>query len=206
MFWIEVLGYTASLIILISLLMTSVKRLRWINLVGALAFCIYGFMLNAIPVAIMNGGIGFINIYFLFHMYRQKDFFSLLTVQDNTYFSHFMNAYQKDIKKIIFIDDDLTNPLYQKCFILRNTVPAGVLVAKPYNEKTLEILVDYVTPAYRDFKMGYFLYEKQKSYFLDQGYTQLITRPGSYKHQKYLKHMGYVEVRIKKEIYFQKNL
>jgi len=204
--WIEVLGYAASLIILISLLMSSVKRLRWINLVGAVAFAIYGFVLKAIPVGVMNSGIVLINVYYLYNMYSKKDYFSLLEVKDITYFNHFMSAYEKDIKKFIYMDEDLNHESTIKCFILRNTVPAGLIVAKPYHNHTLEILVDYVTPAFRDFKMGSFLYENQKSYFLDKGYHQLITKPGSFRHQKYLKHMGFVEVRIKQEIYFQKNI
>lgn len=204
--WVEVLGYAASLIILVSLLMSSVKRLRWINLVGALAFAVYGFVLKAIPVGVMNSGIVLINIYYLYHMYNKKDYFNLLEVKDQTYFEHFMNAYEKDIKKFIFVDEDLKNENLIKCFILRNTVPAGILVAKQVHNHTLEILVDYVTPTYRDFKMGQFLYEREKSYFLDKGYQQLITKPGSFRHQKYLKMMGFVEVRIKQEIYYQKNI
>ena len=35
---LEWIGYTASLIVLVSLLMSSIKKLRWINLFGALIF------------------------------------------------------------------------------------------------------------------------------------------------------------------------
>lgn len=58
----EWLGYIASLIVLISLLMSSVKKLRWINLLGSLTFAVYGFLINALPVAVMNAGIVGINI------------------------------------------------------------------------------------------------------------------------------------------------
>ena len=51
------IGYIASLIVLVSLLMSSVKKLRWINLGGALLFGIYGFLIGSLPTGFMNFGI-----------------------------------------------------------------------------------------------------------------------------------------------------
>ena len=45
------IGYLGSLVVLISLLMSSIKKLRWINLVGAVIFAFYGFMISSIPIA-----------------------------------------------------------------------------------------------------------------------------------------------------------
>ena len=61
----DYLGYAASLIVLISLLMSSIKKLRWINLAGALLFGIYGFMIQSLPTGFMNLGIVIIDIYYL---------------------------------------------------------------------------------------------------------------------------------------------
>lgn len=36
--FLEILGYIASLIVLISLLMSSIIKLRWINLLGSAVF------------------------------------------------------------------------------------------------------------------------------------------------------------------------
>ncbi len=49
---LELLGYTASLLIAVSLMMTSVLRLRVINLAGAAAFSAYGFLIGAVPVGV----------------------------------------------------------------------------------------------------------------------------------------------------------
>ena len=48
----EVIGYAASLIILVSLLMTNVYRLRLINLAGSLCFSLYGWLIGAWPVCV----------------------------------------------------------------------------------------------------------------------------------------------------------
>ena len=42
------------MIIVVSLLMSSIIKLRWINLAGALIFCVYGFLINAAPVCASN--------------------------------------------------------------------------------------------------------------------------------------------------------
>ncbi|MDO9629645.1 MAG: hypothetical protein Q7I99_07065 [Acholeplasmataceae bacterium] len=188
---LEWLGYVASLIVLLSLLMSSVKRLRWINLGGSLLFAVYGFAIGALPVGFMNAGIVIINIYYLYQMYSKKDYFKLLPIKDTIYYNHFMNSHITDMRSFMNVEDHLEDEKYEKIFILRNTVPAGVVVGIAKDKKTFEILIDYVTPAYRDFKIGKFLYEEQNNYFLSHGYSSLITKPGNIKHQKYLKRMGF---------------
>ncbi|MEL7596968.1 MAG: lactate dehydrogenase [Clostridiaceae bacterium] len=73
--WLEWLGYLASLIVLISLLMNSILKLRWINLVGSGIFSLYGFLIGALPVGFMNLGIVLINIYHLVKIYHSKEYF-----------------------------------------------------------------------------------------------------------------------------------
>ena len=67
----EMLGYSASVLVAISLMMQSVVKLRTINLVGAILFSIYGVMIGAFPVAFLNGFIAVANIYYLHQMYRE---------------------------------------------------------------------------------------------------------------------------------------
>lgn len=187
--------------------MSSVKRLRWINLIGSVIFAVYGFLIHALPVGVMNLGIVIINTYYLYQMYSKKDYFTLLKLGNQTeYFNHFMSFYKENIESFMEVEKDLEDPKYIKLFILRNTVPAGVVVTKIRNDKTLEIVIDYVIPAYRDFKIGNFLYEGQKDFFISQGYDTLLTKPGNEKHQNYLKRMGFIPETVNDEFYYLKNL
>lgn len=190
--WQEWLGYIASLIVLVSLLMSSVKRLRWINMAGSLVFAVYGFLISAYPVAVMNLGIVIINSYYLYQMYSKKDYFKLLNVSDMTYFNLFVSNYEKDMKNFMAYDESLDDASLERLFVLRNMVPAGILVGKKH-EDTFEILVDYVTPMYRDFKIGAFLYEDQKNVLKDKGISKLISKPGNERHEAYLKRMGFIK-------------
>ncbi|PKK97483.1 MAG: hypothetical protein CVV58_01030 [Tenericutes bacterium HGW-Tenericutes-3] len=205
--YLEWLGYLASFIVLISLVMSSLKKLRWISLVGSAMFATYGFLISALPVGFMNTGIVLVNIYYLVQMYKKKDYFSLLKLGSQTeYFNYFMSFYKENIESFMEVEKDLDDPKFMKLFILRNTIPAGIVVSRIKNEKTLEIIIDYVVPAYRDFKMGHFLYEDQKDFFISQGYETLLSKPGNEKHQNYLKKMGFIPESIDGEFYYLKNL
>lgn len=192
---LEYVGYLASLIILVSLLMSSVKKLRWINLLGSLIFMVYGYLNQVYPVAVMNGGIVIINVVYLFQMYKKKDYFRITPLDEHKhYFDYFMSFYESDIKSFIKEPYDLSKPDLMKIFILRNTVPAGVFIGKASETGDLEVYVDYVTPQYRDFKVGNFLFENEKQMFLDKGIKRLVSAPGTEKHEKYLIKMGFDKV------------
>lgn len=66
----ELLGYSASLMIALSLSMRSLLTLRVINLTGALLFTIYGLLIGALPVAALNFYIVLVNLYYLQQMFR----------------------------------------------------------------------------------------------------------------------------------------
>lgn len=189
--FVEILGYVASLVVLISLLMSSVKKLRWINMIGSVVFAVYGFLIGAIPVAVMNLGIVCINLYYLYQMYSKKDYFTLLPLNDALYFQNFLDFHKDDIQSFMKVEDNYLDEQYLKLFILRNTVPAGLVVGKKVDKETFEILIDYVTPSYRDFKIGNFLYEDQNHIFTERGFKKLVTKPGNEKHQSYLIKMGF---------------
>ncbi len=66
----EWVGYLASLLVAISLMMANIKKLRWWNLIGSALFVVYGVAITAYPVALVNLFIVLINIYYLTKIYR----------------------------------------------------------------------------------------------------------------------------------------
>ena len=69
---IEIIGYMASLMVAISLTMKNIVMLRWINSIGCGIFVVYGSIIEAWPVAIMNAVIVGINMYHLLKMSRAQ--------------------------------------------------------------------------------------------------------------------------------------
>jgi len=204
---LEIIGYLASVIVAVSLMMSSLRLLRWINLVGAAIFSTYGFLIGAYPVGILNAFIAIVDIYFLSAMYFKKEYFKALPVRaDNKYLLEFLKYYKEDIKK--FFPDFIYNPEINKYsfFVLRDMFVAGVILARDYEEGILKISLDYTVPQYRDFKVGRYVYEKHIKTFIDDGYKLLITFPSGKNHIKYVQRMGFIETNHNGKICYLKNL
>ncbi|ASF17248.1 MULTISPECIES: YgjV family protein [Shewanella] len=71
MIW-EWVGYLASVVVAISLMMSNIKKLRWLNLLGAVLFVAYGMAIQAYPVAAVNFFIVLIDAYYLVVIYREQ--------------------------------------------------------------------------------------------------------------------------------------
>lgn len=67
---VELIGYFASFMVAISLLMVSFVKLRIVNLVGSLSFVTYGALIGSIPILAANLFIVFVNIYHLGRIFR----------------------------------------------------------------------------------------------------------------------------------------
>ncbi len=189
---LEYIGYVASLIVLVSLLMSSIKKLRWINLIGSVTFAIYGFLIGSLPVGLLNIGTVLINVFYLWKMYTSKDYFKILPFVNNTqYFQYFLNYYKKDLSHYASTNEIDVESSAISFYILRNIVPAGVFVASLYDKDSLKVELDYVVPEYRDFKIGKYLFSKGNNVFSNKGYHKLYSFTNNPKHEKYLLKMGF---------------
>ena len=189
--WLEILGFVASLVVAVSLMMRNVFWLRVINGIGALVFTVYGILIQSAPVAVMNGFVFVIDIYFLIQT-LQPDYYEVLQVETDAYYLRkFLSFYQKEIKRYIPEFSGEISPDAAVFFILRNAVPAGLLVVREHEDGRLWIEVDFAIPAYRDFKLGRFVYDHQKEFFDTEKYDQVYCEATQRSHQRYLKRMGF---------------
>lgn len=190
-FWLEMVGYSGSILVAISLMMKSLLRLRLINLVGALVFVVYGLLIGAYPVALLNGLIVGIDLYYLIQMWRQKDYFTLLEVSpDGAYLRGFVDYYKDEIAEIFPDYTHHPQPGQVSLFVLRNMVPAGLLIIEPDGQQA-RVQLDYVIPGYRDFRVGKFLFEDHADYFTRRGIQSLAAAAGAEHHARYLQRMGF---------------
>ncbi|MBP3193766.1 hypothetical protein [Natronogracilivirga saccharolytica] len=188
----EIIGYVASVLIAVSLMMSAIIRLRIINMIGAATFCLYGILIGAIPVAAMNGFIVLINIYYLSKMLGDKEYFRLLRVSpESEYLKSFLSFYQDEIKKFQ-PDFDMKPGAEDICiFVLRDMVPGGLVIGSPDNSGILNIKLDFVIPNYRDFKISKYLFNERCDFLKEQGLTKLVARAVSKDHRAYLEKAGF---------------
>jgi len=187
---VEIIGYVASIVVAISLTMSSILKLRIINLIGAITFVIYGLMLPTYPVAFVNFLIACINVYYLIQMSSQKEYFQILDSEANSqYLTHFLDFHRQDILKFFPQFNSETQKAHRSFFVLRNTVPAGLIVFEE-KEDHVNIVLDYVTPQFRDFKVGQFLYKQNCQIFTGKKVCCKATSPWL---ERYLPKMGFVK-------------
>ncbi|MEM9208779.1 MAG: hypothetical protein AAGA61_06005 [Pseudomonadota bacterium] len=188
---VEWLGYAASALVLISLSMSSIAKLRWFNLCGASAFAVYGYLINAWPVTLMNTAIAGVNIYYLLQLYTRKDDFKALPIgTDDAYLQEFLAYHRDDIRRWYPTFDTLPNDALV-LLVLRNLAVAGVLVLKDRGDRTTEILVDYVIPEYADRKVGRFLFYQNRVFFRDRNFDRVIIDGKRIRNQGYFDAMGF---------------
>lgn len=192
--YLEWLGYLASFIIVISLLMSSIIKLRWVNLSGAVMFCAYGFLIGSFPVCVSNALIAAIDIYYLFKIYTGKEYFQVLEIKKgDLYLKRFLNFYKNDIK-YFFADFDFNCCEEENTvsfYILRNMITAGIFIGKKLDDGSLMVLMDFAVPEYRDFKIGNYIYGENEKYFAHLGYKRFCAETRTMKHQTYLVKMGF---------------
>lgn len=190
---IELLGYLASALVAVSLMMRSVVRLRLVNLVGACCFSAYGFAIGALPVAGMNAFIAVINVIYLAKLLRAGPSFQVVDVRpEEACLRAFLDFHEEDIAR--FFPKAAWKPLpegVRAFLILRDAAPIGVVLGRPAGPGTLHIDVDYVSVDYRDLKPGRHFYGERAPLLSREGVTRLVTDTRHHQHASYLQKVGF---------------
>lgn len=190
---VELVGYAGSLLILLSMTRTSILQLRIIGLLGSSAFFVYGVLIAAYPIAIVNVVIVGVHLFFLRQLLSKKiEFFTSLELnKDSRYLRHFLEFHGDDISthqpgfRFEPRDDQV------RAFVLRDTVPAGVFIGRTCADGSVEVELDYVVPQYRDFKVAQFLYSDRSHIFAKRGCRTIWARPGNDVHVRYFERLGF---------------
>ena len=128
---LELFGYLGSLVVIVSMLMTSVFKLRVINTIGSLMFSAYALMIHSYPTMVMNLFLAGINIWHLMKLrdtHRQYDLVEV-TPQDE-FLKYLIDTFQGDILKFF---PDFTPERIKGCcgyVILCQSSPAGLFLAE----------------------------------------------------------------------------
>ncbi|MBN1651087.1 MAG: YgjV family protein [Bacteroidales bacterium] len=191
---IEIIGYLGSFFIAFAMTFSSIIRLRWFSLIGTILFTTYGFAIGAYPVGIVNAFIMITNIVFLTKQYTKKELFRTLSVRnDNNYLLDFIQFHKADIAKFFPKFEHHVSDEKISFLVLRNMQVAGVFIGRMIDKNTLCVELDYVTPEYRDYKLGQYIYNAKQPIFLERSINTLISGSYSLKNDAYLKKLGFEE-------------
>lgn len=190
---IDLIGYAGSLLVAVSLSMTQVRRLRWINLVGASTFSLYGALAGVWPVMLLNGYIALVDAWLLLRMSRRREWFSLLALPESPspFLTRFLEHHRRDLATH-FPDFEPDLPRrWQGVWILRDMLPVGLFVYEPTGEGEARVLLDYVIPAYRDLKNARWLLGEGSAALRAAGVRRLVAESRVPVHRRYLQKLGF---------------
>ncbi len=188
---IELIGYLGSALVVISMLLTSVKKLRIVNMTGSVIFAIYALIIQSYPTAVMNFCLVAINVYQLIRLSRVKQHFRLIESNGRgPVIADLIRYYDKDIKHFFpEFDLEVAEECNEVYLVVIDTTPAGFIIGNRIDADTIDIKADYSLPAYRDLSVGKYLYGALP----EKGIRRLLFRVSSVDHEPYMKKMGFVQ-------------
>jgi len=192
---VEALGYLASALVILSLTMRSVVRLRIISLCGSVAFFVYGLMIESPPVMVTNGCIAVINVWFLrqefFVAVRNRSDLGVSAIRpDSPFLTDFIEYHIDDIGRFqpdfhMPPGDDVMSLL-----LTRDGLPAGLIVGRRSGDE-LTIDLDYVLREHRDSRIGQWVFGPGADVFRSAGLRRLRSSASTDDHDKYLRRVGF---------------
>lgn len=196
---IEIYGYIGSVLVVVSMLMSSIIKLRVINILGSVISGSYALIIGSFPLVLMNSCLIIINVYNLYKLLKAEQKYDLVDSEANDAFvGYFLAHYKDDIQKYFpgFTMDNAADKAFIVCC---EGNPSNILLGKDNGNGVLDVILDYSTPVYRDCSAGKYLYAALPS----KGVKVLqFAQNASKEHEDYLTKMGFK----KENGVFQKNL
>ena len=78
--------------------------------------------------------------------------------------------------------------------VIRDLVIANIFSASLSEEGDANVLINFTVEQYRDYKVGTFIFEKERDYLISKGVKRIVyDKVSNIKHEKFLKVMGFIK-------------
>ena len=181
MSWLDALGWAGSALLVYSLLQARVLRFRVLNTVGCLVLIVFNALVGVWPMVGMNLVLAGINLWFIRKLVRDRHDLTAYEVLevglDDAYLQHFLRVHADDIAAF-FPDRSWLRPAAGRSVFLvaRGDETVGVVIVCDSGNGVAQVELDYVTPRFRDFTPGEFVY-RRSGLFRDRGFTTVVAPP-----------------------------
>jgi len=181
MSWVDALGWFGSALLVFSLLQARILRLRVLNTVACVILVFFNALVGVWPMVAMNIALAGINLFFIARMLRERGderAYAVLPVhEDDAYLRHFLGVHRVDITELCPTYAPGPPGTRSAYLVQHGDETAGVMVVSDAGEGTAQVELDYVTPRFRDFTPGEFVF-RRSGLFRDKGFRQVLTPPG----------------------------
>ncbi|MBT9255842.1 YgjV family protein [Phycicoccus sp. MAQZ13P-2] len=181
MTWVDALGWFGSALLVFSLLQARILRLRVLNTVACVILVVFNAVLGVWPMVAMNVVLAGINLWFIVRMLRDRGderAFAVVPVrEDDGYLLHVLHLWSGDLARFFPAFTAGTDPSRSTWLVQHGDETAGVIVVRDVGDGTAEVELDYVTPRFRDFAPGEFVF-RRSGLFHELGVRRVLTAPG----------------------------
>lgn len=179
MTWLDALGWAGSALLVFSLAQARVLRFRVLNLVACVILVVFNWLLGIWPMVAMNLVLTGINAWFIRKLVGDRhdpEVFEVLEVGPNDeYLRHVLRVHSADIlahqPDLVWDGADAGRSAY---LVQRGDETVGVVLVRDAGDGTAQIELDYVTPRFRDFSPGEFVW-RRSGLLKEDGYRRVVS-------------------------------
>ncbi|HET8601973.1 MAG TPA: hypothetical protein VFL99_16735 [Segeticoccus sp.] len=182
MAWLEALGWAGSALVVVSLLQSRLLRFRVLHLLACAALVFYGAWTHVWPMVGVFTAVGLLDFWFMRRLLLERHDSHAFTVLEvgplDEYLRHVLRVHAADIEAFQpgFVWDGAA-PGHAAFLVLRDDEAVGVVLLRDAGQGVAQAELDYVTPRYRDFAPGEFVY-RRSGLFRARGFHTVLTPPG----------------------------
>jgi hypothetical protein len=198
---LEIIGWLGSALVIVSLAQARVLRFRVLNLAGAALAVVYNVALAIWPFAAMNAIIAVIDLYWLRRLLAERHDPSAYSVVEvgahDAYLEHVLDVHLDDIRTFqpsyaAPSPEDAGGGRRWAFLVQREAETVGAVVVRDAGDGSAVVELDYVTPRFRDFTPGEFVYE-HSGVFAAHGLRTLVADTELATQTAYLHRVGFHE-------------
>ena len=179
MTWLDALGWVGSALLVFSLAQARVLRFRVLNLLACVILVAFNWLLGIWPMVAMNVVLSAINVWFIRNLLvdrHDETVFDVLEVGPNDeYLRHVLRVHHADILRfqpdLIWDGAEEGRSAY---LVQRGDETVGVVLVRDAGHGEAQIELDYVTPRFRDFSPGEFVWRKS-GLLREDGFERVVT-------------------------------
>lgn len=179
--WVDILGWSGSALLVYSILQTRLLKLRATNLVASSILLVFNVVIEVWPLVAMNGVLALINAVKITQLYRHQHdelVFEVIEVRpESKYLEHILSNHRDDIAR--FQPDLDWQPRREGSHafvVVKGDETVGVVLLRADGD-VAHVQLDYVTPRYRDFSPGEFVW-RRSTVLRERGFRRVLTPPG----------------------------
>lgn len=177
--WLDIIGWAGSALLVYSVMQARVLRFRVLNLAACVVLTGFNAALGIWPMVAMNVALALINAWHIRRLVatRHDDAtYEVLEVgPQDEYLRHVLRVHEGDILKhqpgFVWDGAQAGSVAF---LVQRGDETVGVVLVHDVGDSVAHVVLDYVTPRFRDFSPGEFVWRRSTA-LRDRGFRTVIT-------------------------------